>query len=75
MSQTYLLELTAGALDLHDTRLELNRNVGRNFEIQILVDGKHRGLLYFCVSIRCSCVARTAVIHTWNKRRDGWEEE
>ena len=60
MSQTYLLELTAEALDLHDTRLELNRDVGRDFKIQILVDGKHRGLLYCRISIGAlaSCARR-----------------
>ena len=41
MSQTYLLELTAGALDRDDTGVDLNGHTLRNLKIQVLVDGKH----------------------------------
>ena len=47
---TYLLQLTSRALDSNDTRVNLDSHVLGNIEIQVLVDGKHRGLLCFGVS-------------------------
>lgn len=44
----YLSELTARTLDRHHARVDLDGHVLREFEVQVLVDGQHRGIFCLC---------------------------